>query len=136
MTRDKFATSATPKFVSFSVDSSNLPSPINPSGDAQDLPSTAEVPMGDDQKLPTHVETAPGVLQDPPISVEAPPTRPTPMDEPFLVTPEVEDPLVPQTSSPKEHLKSSPSCLTEVSDSGDDSQIETVFTDNLSTVER
>ena len=136
MTRDKFATSATPKFVSFSVDSSNLPSPINPSGDTQGSPVVAEVPLGDNQNLPASVDTDLGTIQDPPINVEAPPARPTPVNEPLLVTCEIEDPLVPQTGSPKVHVKSSPSGLTEISDSGDDSQIETVFTDNLSTVER
>ena len=108
MTRDKFAISATPKFVSFSLDPAGL-SPQNTS------------------------ELAP---QDLPVTVKAPPLPPISVLISTTTSSGTIDPLTPQTSSPLESLKTPLRPSLDTEESADESQLESLCTDNFSTVER
>ena len=108
MTRDKFAISATPRFVSFSLDPAVMTSQATP-------------------------ELVP---QDPPVTVKAPPLPPISSLVSAQTPGETTDTLIPQTSSPLEPIKAPPRAPLDTDESGDESHLESLCTDNFSTVER
>ena len=123
MTRDKLATSATPKFVSFSKG-------------AGDIPSSNKGISSSESSNPPPVTEAQKPSDDPPTIIASPPVAPVtflpPLEE--TVTPDKE-PVSIASENTEVTPEVSPTSA-EVEESNDGSQVGATSVDNFSSVER